>query len=55
MDEKRCGDCAYYRWNEDTFDDGTYIETEYCDDDMGRDCDRNRLACKWFTPMVKDA
>ena len=25
-----CGDCAHYRWNEDLYDDGTYIENSYC-------------------------
>lgn len=28
-----CGNCANQRWIEDTYDDGTYIESYWCVED----------------------
>lgn len=48
MNEERCKDCAHYRWIEDTYDDGSYIPTEYCDDDCDRECSYHNPACEHF-------
>lgn len=40
-----CGNCANQRWIEDTYDDGTYIESYWCVEDhhvyreVGYNCD----------------
>lgn len=53
MDEckvKHCGNCKHWRWIEDTYDDGTYIESTYCMNDMEvyRDTDYNSPPCDFY-------
>ena len=53
MDNKLCKNCVYYRWIDDTYDDGSYIATEYCDDDPYRYCIYDQPACEHFKDSYK--
>lgn len=48
MDEHYCNECVHYRWIEDLYDDGTYVNYEYCDGDVYNDCSYYQPACKNF-------
>lgn len=51
VDMKCCGDCDFYRWIEDLYGDGSYVEYEYCDDDENRPCSAKKPACDCFAPF----
>ena len=49
-----CGECIHYRWIEDLYDDGSYIESEYCDGDTNRDCSYHHNACEHFRSTINE-
>lgn len=50
-----CGNCEHWRWIEDLYDDGTYIESNYCmmDHDAYRDTEYNSPPCCDFKCVNK--
>ena len=52
MDDERCCDCVHYMWIEDYYGDGSYVEYEYCDGDIYRDCSYYHPACEHFCSVM---
>lgn len=49
---KCCGDCDFYRWIEDLYGDGSYVEYEYCEDDEARPCGAKTLRAAALCRLV---
>lgn len=53
MKERYCGSCEHYCWIEDYYDDGSYVNEEFCEEKLDDPCTYYQRACDKYVPLYE--